>query len=279
MQGRIGFVDYDLDNFHANVYLQLLREELAHRNFAVTACTGQVADSSRAWAERNAVPFYETVAAMDPEVDYYAVLAPSNPEVHEELCLQVLPCGKTTYVDKTFAPDLAAAQRIFALADRHGVAMQSSSALRYTNVQDRVRELGPDTVRHMVAWGGGSSFDEYAIHPLELVVSCLGSSACRLCRRGIGNQSQLLIDFTAGRTAVVNVYTGARTPFAATVTTGEATEYIPVDTSAIFRNTAATMLDLFASGKAAIDPPETLMIRKIMDAAAWPEAQGRFVTL
>lgn len=279
MHGRIGFVDFDLDNFHANVYLKLIRGELAQRGFTVSACTAMQQDSSRAWAERNSIPYAESVADMDSAVDYYAVLAPSNPEVHEELCEQVLPRGKATYVDKTFAPDLAAAERIFDLADRSGVPMQTSSALRYTNVQDRVREIGPEAVHHMVTWGAGSSFDEYAIHPLELAVSCMGSDAQRLCRRGSGDQSQLLIDFSADRTAVVNVYTHSKTPFAATVTTHEGTEYIPVDSAVIFRNTAAAMLDLFESGKATIDRQQTLMIRRILDAAARPEALGRFIAL
>ncbi|MCC7262033.1 MAG: Gfo/Idh/MocA family oxidoreductase [Candidatus Latescibacteria bacterium] len=279
MGKRIGFVDLNLENFHADVYLKLLRRELQERGFVVAGCTGLKEAESRAWAAKNEVPYFATVAELDGHVDFYAVLAPSNPEVHEQLCGQVFPCGKATYVDKTFTPDLAAAERLFALADRHGVAMQTSSALRYTNVQRRLAELGGAHLRHMVAWGGGSSFGEYAIHPVELVVSCMGPEVERLMRRGTGDQSQLLLDFWGGRTAVVNVYTKGNTPFAATLSTGAATEYVAVDSSAIFRDTAAAMLDLFASGKAAIDRHETLAIRRILDAAAEPAALERFVQL
>jgi hypothetical protein len=49
--------------------------------------------------------------------------APSTPETHLELCQAVLPFGKATYVDKTFAPDLATAREIFALADQHAAAV------------------------------------------------------------------------------------------------------------------------------------------------------------
>jgi len=279
MAKRIGFVDYNLENFHANVYLELLRGKLAERGFEVAGCIGMLEEEGRAWAEKNGVPYFGSVGELDEQVDFYAVLAPSNPEVHEELCQQVFPCGKATYVDKTFTPDLAAAERIFALADECGLQMQTSSALRYTNVQERVRALGDGAVKHMVTWGGGSSFGEYAIHPVELVVSCMGAEVERVMRRGTGDQSQLLLDFSGARTAVVNVYTNANTPFAAAITTGEQTELIGVETGEIFLNLAAAMLDLFESGKATIDRNESLAIRGVLDAAERAKALEGFVAL
>jgi predicted dehydrogenase len=189
----------------------------------------------------------------------------------------VLPFGKPTYVDKTFAPDLATARRIFALADRYGAPLQTSSALRYTNVQEAVRAPGAERVQHMVTWGGGSSFGEYAIHPVELAVSCLGPEAERLMRRGTGDQSQLLIDFSGGRTAVVNVYTNANTAFAASLTTGKGTSYVAVDGSRIFINMAAAILDLFETGTPNIDRRESLTIRRLLDLAAKPASLQRFI--
>jgi len=276
---RIGFVDYRLDNFHSNVYLKHARGELKGRGHVVAGCFALDEEEGRTWAEANEVPYFDSVAALDPEVDFYFVLAPSNPEVHLELCEMVFPFGKPTYVDKTFAPDLATAERIFELADEHGVPMQTTSALRYTQVQDYVEEVGREAVRHMVSWGDGGSFGEYAIHPVELVVSRMGAEAESLMRRGTGDESQLLINFSGGRTAVVNVYTKARTPFAASVTTSEATRLIEVDTAAIFVRLAAAVLDLFDSGKPDIDRAESLMIRRILDAADEPEALGNFVPL
>jgi len=279
MSQRIGFVDFNLENFHADVYLKLLRGELATRGFDVVGATALEEEPSRVWAEKNDVPYYDNIAALDAQVDFYAVLAPSNPETHEELCRRVFPCAKPTYVDKTFAPDLATAERIFALADEYGVAMQSSSALRYTNVQRHLAEQGNSSPLHMVTWGGGSSFAEYAIHPLELAISCMGADVERLARRSHGDYSQLLLDFSGGRTAVVNIYTNTSTPFAAALTTAQGSEYLAVDSSAIFRDTAAAMLDLFASGQTSIDRRETLAIRRILDAAETTATLAEFVEL
>lgn len=276
---RIGFVDYELGNFHSNVYLQLLRGDLKRKGYAVAGCTAQKQRSGQRWAVANDVPWFESVPEMNDAVDHYIVLAPSNPEVHLELCRAVFPCGKPTYVDKTFAPDAKTAKQIFRLADRHAVPMQTTSALRYTEVQEYVATVGADHVKHMVAWGGGGSFGEYAIHPIELVISCMGPQVTGLLRRGRGDQSQLLLNFRGGRTAVINVYCNSNTPFAAAVTTKEETRLIEVDCGAIFRNTTLAMLELFAKQKPTIDPAETLAIMRIRDAAATAAARKKFVRI
>ena len=155
---RVGFYDLDLNNFHANVYLSAFKSELKDRGFEVTGCTGIRQKSSLAWAEENGVPYFSDVQALNDAVDYYLILGPRNPERHKAMCEAIFPFGKATYVDKTFAPDLDTAQQIFALADQYRVPIQTSSALRYSNVQDFVRDVDPRKVKHMVVWQGGRSF-------------------------------------------------------------------------------------------------------------------------
>jgi predicted dehydrogenase len=280
---RIGFVDLYLDNYHANVFLQALRGPLRERGFVLAGGTALREAESRAWAEKNQVPYLATAAALAKEVDYFMVLAPSNPEVHLELCRGVLPFKKPTYVDKTFAPDLATAKEIFALADRHGTPIQTTSALRYTTVQEQVRKLaaeqGQGRVEHMITWGGGGSYDEYAIHPLELLISVMGHEATALQRRGTPNRVQLLLQFRGDRTGVVNVYPQSDTPFAASFTTAKATRYVAVDNSQLFVNNLAALLDFFASGKPNVDRRESLLLMRILEAARNPEAQRGWVSL
>ena len=278
-QNRIGFVDKNLDNFHSNTYLKLLRNELKKEGFVIGGGSGLVTRKSQLWAKENEVAYFQTVEELNACVDYFMILAPSNPEKHLHLCKSVFPFGKPTYVDKTFAPDLRTAKGIFALADRHKVPMQTTSALRYSGVQDYVAEVGRKNVRHMVTWGGGRSFDEYAIHPLEMAISCMGPGVRRVMRRGVGKQSQLLLDFTGGRTAVVNVYTNARTPYAASVTTTEGTKYIQVDASQIFLNTARAVLEMFKKRRPNIDRKESLVIRRIQDVAGQKRAEKGFVQI
>ncbi len=277
--GRIGYVDYELDNYHANTYLKILRSELAGRGFSVAGCLAANQKTGREWAKKNEVPYFSDPGELNAAVDYFMILAPSNPETHLELCRQIFPFGKPTYVDKTFAPDLATAKKIFALADKHATVIQTSSALRYTNVQTHLAEAGWENLRHLTAWGSGRSFGEYGIHPLELAISCLGSQATRLYRREDGGFQQLLIDFAGGRTATINFQANANTPFAASLTLASGTEYLPVDGSRIFVNLAAAVLDFFAAGKAGIDRAESLAIMRLLDLAKEPRSTKSFCKL
>lgn len=275
---RIGFVDFNLENYHANVFLQALRGPLASRGFTVTGATGTKTAESRAWAEKNGIPFFEKDSDLNAAVDFFMVLAPSNPEVHLELCQRILPLRKPTYVDKTFAPNHDIAQQIFALADQHGTPMQTASSLRYTNVQNEVKKAD-GKVEHMVAWGGGGSFDEYAIHPLELLISVMGHEATGLMRRGSPDRSQLLVNFSGGRTGVVNVFAKTNTPFAASFTTEKTTRYIEVEAAKLFPNNQAAILDFFTAGQPNVDRRETLMIMRLLDASRDPRALKGFVPL
>lgn len=279
MKKRIGFVDYKLENYHANVFLKAIRKDLASRGFEVAGCFGLDREGGREWAAKNNVPWFDSVAAMDAAVDCYAVLAPSNPELHAELCEMVFPRCKTTYVDKTFAPDLQTARALFALADQYGIAMQTSSALRYTNIQDYVRGLESQTARHMVIWGGGGSFAEYAIHPLEIAISCMGACVQRLLVLGAEPQRRLLLEFASGRSALVNVFTGASMPYAASVTTDKETRILQPEMAGLFVNAASAMLDLFETGQAAIDRRESLMIQSLLDVAGQPEIEGKWIMM
>ncbi len=277
MAVRIGFVDDNADNFHANVYLKALRDPLKKRGYVVSGVTALQKKAGQAWAKANGVTWCKTPAELNAISDVFMVLAPSTPETHLELCKWVFPFGKPTYVDKTFAPDLATAKKIFALADKHGTCIQTTSALRYTSVQKSAAEAG--AVKHVVSWGPGGSFGEYAIHPVEMAISVLGAEAESLCRRGSGKHSQLLINFSGGRTAVVNVYVQTNTPYAASITTDEKTELVTVDTSALFVDTMAAILDFFDAGKPNIARAESLTIRRILDVAEQPRALKGFVKL
>jgi len=276
---RIGFVDFDLTGYHPRVFLRALRGALAGRGFELAGCFGMREERGREWASANDVPFFASIEELNQAVDFFMVLAPSNPELHLDLCREVFPFRKPTYVDKTFAPDLATAKQIFALADELGTPVQTSSALRYSNVQEHVRDVGRDRVRHVTAWVAGSNYDEYVIHPVELVVSCLGPDAVSLMRRGEEPETQLLINFRDGRTGTVNVYNRTKTPYAASLTTTKATRYLEVNVRDIFVGNLAAILDFFETGEPNVDRRETWAILKILEAARQPESVERFLSL
>ena len=235
-------------------------------------------EPSEAWAQENDVPFFASAAELADKVDYFAVLAPSNPERHWEICQGVFPLGKQTFVDKTFAPDVKTAREIFELADSYSIAIQSTSALRSTNVQQYLRETG-NAVKSMFITAAGPSFDEYGIHPVELAISCLGAEATGLMRLGSMDHPRFLLKFANDHEALIDFNQMADVPFSATLTTDEGFKHLVVDGESLFVDAAASILDFFEAGEPLIDPRETLAVRRILDVAMSDEADGAFVDL
>jgi hypothetical protein len=275
---RIGIVDYRLDNYHAEVYLEALRAPLAERGYEVVGATALEAEVSRAWADNHGLPYFDDLKALDRHADVYLVLAPSNPELHVGLCQGVLPLGKPTFVDKTFAPDEASAREIFALADVYEVPLQTTSALRSTAVQAFIRDL-PTPVQSMIIFCSGTSFAEYGIHPVELAVSCLGHEAERLMRIGLARHPQWLLQFSGERFVTIDFNPTVEVPFSAMISTQLGHDLIEIDGSTLFLNAASSILDFFDAGRPLIDRRETIMVRRILDLAMSDRADGAFVSL
>lgn len=275
---RIGFVDDELDNFHANTYLDALRGPLAERGYEVAGATAIAAGAGQQWAAEKGVPYFDSIDALAAEVDCFAILAPSTPETHLGLCEQVFPHGKPTFVDKTFAPDVATAEKIFALADKHGVAVQTTSALRTTNVQREASALDSPLVS-LAQWAGGASFAEYGIHPVELAVSCLGPEAQSVFVAGNEEHPTVLVLFSGGRVATIDFNANEHVPFDAVLTTAKASKPVTVEDGSLFVDAASAILDFFDAGKALVPREETMAIMKILAAAGDPAARERPLTI
>lgn len=273
---RIGFVDDDLNNFHANTYLDAFRGPLAERGYEVTGGFALQGETGKVWAEEKGIAYYSSIEALAAEVDVFAVLAPSTPGTHLGLCEQVLPHGKPTFVDKTFAPDAATSERIFALADEHGAAIQTTSALRTTNVQAEVAQMN-DLLVSVAQWAGGASFEEYGIHPVELAVSCLGLSPTRLTICGAEHHPTITVEFSDGRVATIDFNAREYVPFAAVLTSDKSCKVLVVDDSKLFVDAASAILDFYDAGEALVPRDETMAVMRILDAARNPAAREGWV--
>ena len=275
---RIGFVDDDLNNYHADTYLEAFRGALAGREYEVVGATALQAEKGAAWADSKRVKYHDDVASLAAEVDCFAVLAPGTPETHLGLCEQVFPHGKPTFVDKTFAPDVATAEAIFALADQQGVAVETTSALRTTNVQAEVAQMD-ELLVSIAQWAGGASFSEYGIHPVEMAVSCLGLAPERLTITGAEHHPTLVIAFTDGRVATIDFNAREYVPFTAVLTSDKKSQAIVVDDTRLFVDAAAAILDFFDAGEALVPRAETMAVLRVLEAARNPAAREGWVAV
>ncbi len=259
---NIVFIDHDIDNYHANIFARLLAERADFRLAGVYASRR---DNLEEWAQKHGVPAVGSIAELGPLADAVMVLAPSNPETHWELCQQAFALGKPVYVDKTFATGPADGRRIFAEADRLGIPIQSSSVLRYTEVQEycKARQAPP---RLVTTWAPGRDFVEYLIHPVEHVVSVLGFEYREVVCREVAGLRQIEITFSNGGVAVIYLCVNHKVRYFSVVS--HADETTPVTISGgenLFRAGLEGILNFFRTPSFPVDRRETLAILEILD--------------
>lgn len=204
---KIGFIDYYLDEWHANNYPARLKE-LSGGEVEVTYAFAEIDSplggmTTDQWCEKNGVQRVNTIEELVALSDGIVVLSPDNCERHEALCKVPLASGKPCYVDKTFAPTKAAAERIFANAEAHGTPCYSTSALRYATEYEDIHR---DGIHAIAAWGP-NGYETYSIHTLEPVITLMNARPKRVLGQAVADKwYTLLIEFVDGRTATITGY-------------------------------------------------------------------------
>ena len=201
---KIGFIDYFLDEWHANNYPEFIKTA-SNGEFEVAYAWGMIDPpaelgkelTNKQWAEKYGVTLCETMDEVIEKSDYLIVLSPNNPEMHEELCKKPLSSGKLTYVDKTFAPDAETAKRIFAVADASGTKTYSSSALRFS---EEYKDFKGFPIQHIYSKGPGV-YEIYSIHQIEPIMMLMDAQPVRVMYTGTPTHPSMIIEFEDGRTA------------------------------------------------------------------------------
>ena len=205
---KIGFIDFFLDEWHANNYPAWIRDNVAAvgRDMDVSYAWGQTGapgglDTAQ-WCSEYKVEALSSLEEVVDKSDYLIVLSPDHPEHHEALAQLPLMSGKPTYVDKTFSPDLQSGIRMFDLAEKHGTPMFSCSALRFTKELMVFPDdtVNPETLEYVATFGPGK-FTNYSVHQLEMIVALLGPDAARVKSLSSSHSNFLAIEYADGRRA------------------------------------------------------------------------------
>lgn len=268
---KIGFIDYYISEWHADNYPAWTKEANEELDYDyevayawaqeyVSPVDGRNTDE---WCEQMGITRCETVEELCEKSDVLVVLAPSNPEKHLELAALALPCGKPTYIDKSFADTTENARQIFALAEQYGTRFFSSSALRYATELD---EVGACVAVSTI--GGGGSVEEYIIHQVEMLVKKVGVGANGIkAQRIADNEYIFTIRYDDKRRASMH-YVRSTVPFSVLMHTDDSTDAVfkPIE-SDTFKGLIRDMLIFFETGNRSFHPAETLEVNKIMVAA------------
>ena len=260
---KIGFIDYYLDEWHANNYPKFIHDA-SNGEMEVTLAFGLIDSpitdrrTTDEWCRDMGIPKADSIEQVCAECDAIIVLSPDNCEMHEQLCQLPLRTGKPVYVDKTFAPDYSTAKRIFDIAEASGTPCYSSSALRFA---DEYRGLSE--VESLASWGP-NAFETYSIHQLEPIMMLIKSKPVKVCYIPGRDSYTLEIVFEDGRTASLHgVEAGGE--FMMNVVKDFKQSVITV-CSDYFHNFIVSMVDFFRTAKPVVPHSETLNIMAVRGA-------------
>lgn len=262
MKKKIGFIDNYIDEWHANNYPSMIKEH-GKGEFEIAMAWEKSSKTGgrdlAAWSKEFGVSPAGSIAEVVGKCDAICVLAPGNPELHEELADLPLKSGKPVYIDKPFAPDIATARRIFNLAEKHQTPVFSSSALRFASeILAAKSSLANEKIEFISVRGGGRSFEEYGIHQLEMLVSLMGTGIRRIMSCGNGISSRhIIVDYSDGRRATLTWMPNQNFGIAVV---GEKTSIIPESLNNYFPNLIRALLEFFQTGIPPVPKEETIEI-------------------
>ena len=277
---KIGFIDHYLNNFHANCYLEMIREARHAKDFEVCYAYGEVpyeGVNSAEWCKRNGVQLLDSPAEVAAKSDNVIVLSPNNPERHMALSEDALKSGKSIYIDKTFALDYKMAEKMIATALEYDTPMFTTSAFRFVpEIQDYINGLKKERLPRAVAIRGARSFEVYGVHHIEPLVMMLGQGAQSVCYIGDGDFMSFTISYPDARFGSITQYRvtcniGEKPyahPFEASIMFDEGVFSMEFSTGDMFKSLVDSICSFFLGGPSPAPYGDTLEIMALIDAAA-----------
>ncbi len=264
---KIGIIDYFIDEWHSNTYLGLFEKASKELgvDYKVTYAYAEVEQPGKMltddWCAKNNVTRCYSIEELCEKSDNILILAPANPETHLKYAQIALSYGKTTYIDKTFAPDLQTAKEIFAIAEKYNTKIFTSSALRYAE-----EIAGYTNVKNVMIKGGGRSLEEYIIHQIEMAVKMTGGAQAEQVHVfHSAKQSTTVVEY-ADKTVTLS-YSNSGWGFSVDVETENANcEFKNIEKGTEFYRLVESIVKFFETNEEPFDKKETLAVLAIRDA-------------
>ncbi len=270
---KIGFIDHFLSEWHANNYPDMIRNHPLAQSEGMEVCFAYADEevspydgvTTDEWCKKFNVRRVDSIKELVDASDCIVVLSPDNPELHEELADYALRSGKPVYIDKTFAPDPQAAERMFALAKAHNTPMYSTSALRFADELKEFRMAEQGAISCVAT--GPHLFDIYAIHIFEILTAVMKGGAKRMMAVMTGKNRALVVEYEGGRTGMFLQEETGKAPFTVSAVRPDGTGYYSQIGKEYFNRFIDELVGFFSDGKTRVEPQETVDLMKLLDYA------------
>ncbi len=261
----VGFIDYYLDEWHANHYPEWIKQHSGGEYevkyaYAVIDSERDGAMTNKEWAENYKVELLNSIDQLVKKSDAIIVLSPDNCEMHYELSKQALETGKCVYIDKTFAKDRETAEKIFAVAQHNNSPCFSSSALRFSSEYAKIEKKD---IQSIISIGTGK-IDNYIIHQIEPVIMMMGLEVSKVMYIGSQKNDSFVIKFKDERTATVNMLKG-HADFSIYFNYSDSNA-LAVANDSYFESFIDALIAFFRTGKAPVSHQETITIMAVREA-------------
>ena len=261
----VGFIDYYLDEWHANNYPDMIKNQSGGEfevKYAYAAIEPPFEDriSNNEWSQKYDIPLVDSIEKIVELCDYIIVLSPDNPEMHYELSKKALESGKPVYINKTFATNKAEALKIFEIAEKHNTPCYSSSALRFSSNLKTIDRQGINTVISVA----GGPVEIYLIHQLEPIAALMGTDVEKVMFIGNYNTAAWLLNFSDGRTAEIHMLSGDF-DFCLHVNRENSNQRVILDDD-FFQGFIDGMLEFFRTGEILVSHKDTANIMGLIEA-------------
>jgi len=277
---RIGIIG--LDTSHATAFTKTFNAaepDEAVRGLRVVAAYPQgSADIESSTSRREAIT--SQVAALGVEIvdsidglleKVDAVLLETNDgRPHLAQIRPVIAARKPVFVDKPVGGSLAEVVAIYSLAERAGVPIFSSSALRWGDAPQAVRAGAIGRVRGCDTFGPCTlepthpDFFWYGIHGVEMLVTCMGTGCEQVSRFGAADADVIVGRWADGR---LGTFRGLRPlkPFGGVAFGAQEVRLLGDNPG--YGPLVGEIARFVRTGRAPVPPTETIEIYAIMEAA------------
>jgi len=251
---KVGFIDYYLDEWHANNYPEMLKEasggrmEVAYAYGDIDAPDGR---TNAKWAEDMGIELLDSPEEVVEKSDYIIILSPNNPEEHPRICKVAANCGKPVYIDKTFACTKKEAREIFESYEAGKTPCWSASALAFSD------ELAATEKENIIAINsiGSGLVEKYCIHQIEPIVILMGTEIESVTY--LGNEIYPTFELQFSKNRIVRFTHCMDAPFSMQIAYENGTFRNFTVQSPFFKRIISKMIDFFETGIIPVCPDKT----------------------
>ncbi len=287
---RIGIIGTDTS--HATAFTRLFNDPTDRNHVpggrVVVAFKGGSPDIESSWSRvdryaeelqsKYGVRIVDSIETLCREVDV-VLLESVDGRPHLEQARPVLHARKPLFVDKPVAGSLRDVFEIYRLARARGVPIFSSSAYRFYDSMQALRQAETGRIRGAISYGPcltephHPDFFWYGIHPTEALFTVLGRGVETVVRTTTAETDVATGRWADGRTGVLYGLRGGALPHKVIVFGLDAVvEQAEGEDS--YAPLVRQIMKFFLTGIAPVSPEETLEIYAFMEAADESKRRG-----